>query len=132
MATSIEQLKQAKATWEFKAPSFANGVELVVELREPSLAAMMYEDGIANPLLNDVQTLTEQAKEQAKSKKKSQPSPAQQASAYRFMRSVVDYCMVTPTMKDIEDYAGGLSDTQLIAIYQEIMKSTSDLSSFRN
>jgi hypothetical protein len=128
MATSIEQLKQAKATWEFKAPSFANGVELVVELREPSLAAMMYEDGIANPLLNDVQTLTEQAK----SKKKSQPSPAQQASAYRFMRSVVDYCMVTPTMKDIEDYAGGLSDTQLIAIYQEIMKSTSDLSSFRN
>lgn len=127
MATSIEQLKQAKATWEFTAPSFANGVELVVELREPSLAAMMYEDGITNPLLNDVQTLTEQVKS-----KKKNPTPAQQASAYRFMRSVVDYCMVAPTMKEVEDYAGGLSDTQLIAIYQEIMKSTSDLSSFRN
>lgn len=128
MATSIEQLKQAKSTWEFTAPPFANGVELVVELREPSLAAMMYEDGIANPLLNDVQTLTEQMKNK---KKNNSPTPAQQASAYRFMRSVVDYCMVAPTMKEVEDFAGGLSDTQLIAIYQEIMKSTSDLSSFR-
>lgn len=127
MATTIEQLKGAKSTWEFKAPPFANGTELVVELREPSITAMMYDDGISNPLLNDVQTLSEQAN----SKKKTKPTPAQQASAFRFINRVVDYCMVSPTLAEVNEYAGGLSDTQLLAIYEEVMKSTTDLSSFR-
>lgn len=126
MATTIEQLMKAKSTWEFTAPPFANGTELVVELREPSIAAMMYEDGVSNPLLNDVQTLAEQA-----NKKKTKPTPEQQASAYRFINRVVNYCMVTPTLKEVTEYAGGLSDTQLMAIYEEAMKSTKDLSSFR-
>ena len=127
MATTIEQLMRAKSTWEFTAPPFANGTELVVELREPSIAAMMYDEGVSNPLLNDVQTLAEQAN----SKKKNKPTPEQQASAYRFINRVVDYCMVAPTLKEVNEYAGGLSDTQLMAIYEEVMKSTKDLSSFR-
>lgn len=126
MATTIEQLMKAKSTWEFTAPPFENGTELVVELREPSIAAMMYEDGVSNPLLNDVQTLAEQV-----NKKKTKPTPEQQASAYRFINRVVGYCMVAPTLKEVTEYAGGLSDTQLMAIYEEVMKSTKDLSSFR-
>ena len=128
MATTIEQLMQAKSTWEFKAPSFANGAELIVELREPSITAMMYDDGVSNPLLNDVEVLSKQAE----SKKKAKATPEQQASAFRFIGKVVRYCMVSPTMDEVEKYAGGLSDTQLLAIYEEVMKSTTDLSSFRS
>lgn len=127
MATTIEQLKGAKSTWEFTAPPFANGTELVVELREPSIISMVYDDGISNPLLNDVQILTEQSK----SKKKTQPTPEQRAAAFQFINKVVDYCMVSPTLAEINEYAGGLSDTQLLAIYEEVVKSTTDLSSFR-
>ena len=127
MATTIEQLKRAKSTWEFQAPPFANGTELVVELREPSLSTMIYGDGISNPLLNDLETLTEQVK----SKKKSTPTKEQTRSAYRFISTVVDYCMVSPTMAEVNEYAGGLSITQMMAIYEEVMKSTVDLSSFR-
>lgn len=127
MATTIEQLKGAKSTWEFTAPPFANGTELIVELRQPSITAMMYDDGISNPLLNDVETLSEQVGK----KKKAKATPAETASAFRFINKVVDYCLVAPTMKEIQEYAGGLSDTQLLAIYEEVMKSTTDLSSFR-
>lgn len=126
MATTIEQLKRAKSTWEFKAPPFANGTELVVELREPSIAVMMYEDGVSNPLLNDVETLSKQAKT-----KKTQPTPEQQAAAFRFINKVIDYCLISPTMAEINEYAGGLSDNQRLAIYEEVIKSTKDLSSFR-
>jgi hypothetical protein len=125
MATTIEQLKAAKSTWEFKAPPFANGTELVVELRQPSIMAMIYEDGVANPLINDVQAVADQVK-----KKKTQSTPEQQASAYRLITKVVEYCMVSPTYKEVNEYVG-MTDSQLLAIYQEVMKSTTDLSSFR-
>lgn len=128
MATTIEQLMQAKATWEFKAPPFANGTELVVELRQPSIITMLYEDGVTNPLLNDVNALVEQSKNK---KKNIKPTAEQTASAYRFVTKVVDYCMVTPTLKEVNEYAGGLSNEQLLAIYQEVLKSVLDLSSFR-
>ena len=127
MATTIEQLKAAKQTWEFVAPPFPNGAELTVELREPSIAVMLYDDGVSNPLLNDIQTLTEQAKSK---KKNAQPTPEQKASAYRFILKVVEYCMVSPTMAEVDKYAGGLSDRQALAIYDEIMRSTKDLSTF--
>ena len=128
MATTIEQLMRAKSTWEFKAPPFANGTELVVELRQPSIITMLYEDGVTNPLLNDVNTLVEQSKNK---KKNIKPTAEQTASAYRFVTKVVDYCMVTPTLKEVNEYAGGLSNEQLLAIYQEVLKSVTDLSSFR-
>lgn len=130
MATTIEQLKAAKPTWEFKAPPFANGIELIVELRAPSISAMIYgDDGISNPLLNDVQTLTEQA---GKKKKNAQPTTTEKASAFRFINKVVSYCMVSPTLAEVNEFAGGLSDTQLLAIYNEALRSTKDLSSFRS
>lgn len=125
MVTSIEELKKAQQTWEFTAPPFANGIELVVELRQPALTTMLFDGTISNPLINDVQTLTEVGK----GKKK--PTAAQQASAYKFIRSVVDYCVVSPTIEDIDKYAGGLTDNQRLAIYEEVMKSVTDLSSFR-
>lgn len=124
MATTLEQLKQAKSTWEFTAPPFANGVELVVELREPSIMAMMYDDGVSNPLLNDVEVLTGV-------KNKNNMTAEQRESAKRFVRNVVEYCLVSPTMEQIDKAAGGLSDIQLLAIYREVIKSTENLSSFR-
>ena len=125
MARTLEQLKKAKTTWEFTAPPFPNGVELVVELREPSIMAMIFEDGVSNPLLNDVEVLTA-----AKGKGKKMTTEQQEA-AKRFIYKVVGYCLVTPTMKEIEEAAGGLSEIQLLAIYNEVIKSTKDLSSFR-
>ena len=126
MVTSIEELKRAKQTWEFKAPPFANGVELTVELRQPALTTMMIDGTISNPLLNDVQTLTE-----PKKKGNKELTAAQQVSAFKFIKSVVDYCVVSPTIQQIDEYAGGLTDNQRLAIYEEVMKSVTDLSSFR-
>ena len=125
MATSIEELKKAKQTWEFEAPPFANGVSLVVELRQPSLTTMIFDGTITNPLINDVQKITDI---KAKGKK---PTTEQQAAVYKFINSVIDYCIVSPTTKEINEFAGGLTDNQKLAIYGEVMKSVTDLSSFR-
>ena len=127
MATSIEQLKSAKHTWEFTAPPFTNGVELVVELRQPSISTMMFEGAISNPLLNDVTKLTGD-----KSTVGKKPTVKEQASVFKFIESVVKYCMVSPTYKDVEEYADGLTEGQLLAIYEEVMRSVQDLSSFHS
>lgn len=124
MATSIEQLKQAKHTWEFTAPSFTNGVELVVELRQPSISTMMFDGTISNPLINDVAKLTGD-KSQGK-----KPTAKEQSSVFKFIESVVKYCMVSPTYQEVEEYADGLTEGQLLAIYEEVMRSVQDLSSF--
>lgn len=124
MATSIEQLKQAKHTWEFTAPSFTNGVELVVELRQPSISTMMFDGTISNPLINDVAKLTGD-KSQGK-----KPTAKEQSSVFKFIESVVKYCMVSPTYQEVEEYADGLTESQLLAIYEEVMRSVQDLSSF--
>ena len=127
MSTSIEQLKSAKHTWEFKAPDFKNGVELVVELREPSLSTMMFDGTITNPLINEVSKITGE-----KTEGKKKPDAKQAASVFKFMNKVVQYCMVSPTYDEVREYVeGGLSEAQLIAIYEEVMRSTKDLTSFR-
>jgi hypothetical protein len=126
MVTSIEELKKAKQTWEFKAPPFANGIELVVELRQPALTTMMLDGTISNPLLNDVQTLVEPEKKNSK-----KATAAQKVSAFKFINTVVNYCVVSPTIQEIEEYAGGLTDNQILAIYEEEMKTVTDMSSFR-
>lgn len=127
MSTSIEQLKSAKHTWEFKAPAFKNGVELVVELREPSLSTMVFDGTITNPLINEVSKITG---EKPEGKKK--PDAKQTVSVFKFMNKVVQYCMVSPTYDEVREYVdGGLSEAQLIAIYEEVMRSTKDLTSFR-
>lgn len=126
MATSIEQLKSAKHTWEFTAPAFKNGVELVVELRQPSITTMMFDGTITNPLLNEVTKLTG-AKAEGK-----KPTAKEQASVFKFVEKVVRYCMVAPTYDEVEEYAGGLTEAQLLAIYEEVMKSIDDLASFRD
>lgn len=125
MATSIDELKNAKQTWEFKAPDFPNGSELIVELKQPSIMSMIKDGVISNPLIADVQTLTE------KTDKGVKPTAAQQTAAYKFIKGVVDYCIVSPTIAEIDKYAGGLTDSQILAIYGEVMKSVTDLSSFR-
>lgn len=124
MVTTIEELKKARQTWEFTAPPFANGAELTVELRQPSLTSMVFDGTISNPLIDDVQTLTELGKG-------GKPTAAQQMKAYKFINTVVEYCVVSPTIKEIDEYAGGLTDGQILAIYEEVMKSVTDLSSFR-
>lgn len=127
MSTSIEQLKSAKHTWEFKAPDFKNGVELIVELREPSLSTMMFDGTITNPLINEVSKITGE-----KTEGKKKPDAKQAASVFKFMNKVVQYCMVSPTYDEVKEYVdGGLSEAQLIAIYEEVMRSTKDLTSFR-
>lgn len=126
MATSIEQLKNAKHTWEFTAPPFVNGTELVVELKQPSISTMMLDGTISNPLINDVTKLTGAKSDGRK------PTAKEQASVFKFIENVVRYCMVSPTYKDVEEYAGGLTEAQLLAIYEEVMKSVTDLSSFRD
>lgn len=127
MPTSIEQLKSAKHTWEFTAPAFKNGVELVVELREPSLATMMFDGAITNPLINEVSKITGE-----KSENGGKPDAKKTASVFKFMNKVVEYCMVSPTYNEVKEYVeGGLSEAQLIAIYEEVMKSCKDLTSFR-
>lgn len=127
MSTSIEQLKSAKHTWEFKAPDFKNGVELVVELREPSLSTMIFDGTITNPLINEVSKITGE-----KTEGKKKPDAKQTASVFKFMNKVVQYCMVSPTYDEVREYVeGGLSEAQLIAIYEEVMRSTKDLTSFR-
>lgn len=126
MVTSISELQKAKYTWEFKAPDFPNGTPLTVELRSASIMSMMREGVISNPLLNDVQTLTEPKKVTAK-----KLTAAQQASAYEFIMNIVDYCVVSPTVAEIKEYAGGLTDAQIFAIYNEVMKPVTELSSFR-
>lgn len=126
MATSIEQLKSAKHTWEFKAPNFKNGVELIIELREPSLTTMLFDGTISNPLINDVSKMTGHTGENKK------PTAKETASVFKFIKSVVQYCMVSPTYQEVEEFAGGLSEEQLIAIYDEVMKSCKDLTSFRD
>lgn len=127
MATSIEQLKSAKHTWEFKAPDFKNGVELVVELREPSLTTMIFDGTITNPLINEVSKMTGQ-----KEGEKKKPDAKQTVSVFKFINKVVQYCMVSPTYEEVNEFAGGLSEEQLIAIYDEVMKSCKDLTSFRD
>lgn len=127
MSTSIEQLKSAKHTWEFKAPDFKNGVELIVELREPSLSTMIFDGTITNPLINEVSKITGE-----KTEDKKKPDAKQTASVFKFMNKVVQYCMVSPTYDEVREYVdGGLSEAQLIAIYEEVMRSTKDLTSFR-
>lgn len=126
MSTSIEQLKSAKHTWEFKAPDFKNGVELVVELREPSLTTMIFDGTITNPLINEVSKMTGQ-----KEGEKKKPDAKQTASVFKFINKVVQYCMVSPTYEEVNEFAGGLSEEQLIAIYDEVMRSCKDLTSFR-
>lgn len=125
MVTSISELQKAKYTWEFKAPDFPNGTPLTVELRSASIMSMMKDGVISNPLLNDVQALTESKKKGAKL------TAAQQANAYEFIMDIVNYCVVSPTVTEIKEYAGGLTDTQIFAIYNEVMKPVMALSSFR-
>lgn len=125
MVTSISELQKAKYTWEFKAPDFPNGTPLTVELRSASIMSMMKDGVISNPLLSDVQTLTESKKKGVKL------TAAQQANAYGFIMDVVNYCVVSPTVAEIKEYAGGLTDAQIFAIYNEVMKPVMALSSFR-
>lgn len=128
MSTSIEQLKSAKHTWEFKAPDFKNGVELVVELRKPSFTIMLFDGTLTNPLITEVQKVTGE-KPKGENKK---PDAKQTASVFKFINKVVEYCMVAPTYNEVKEYVeGGLSEEQLLAIYEEVMGSTKDLSSFR-
>lgn len=125
MSTSIEQLRSVKNTWEFKAPNFINNVELVVELKQPEILTMMLDGTITNPLLNDVNKLIN-AQEDGK-----KMSAKDQATVFSFIKKVVRFCMVSPTYEEVEQYAGGLSQVQLIAIYEEVMRTVTSLSSFR-
>lgn len=127
MVTTLEELKQAKHTRELSLPPFPNGVPLTVEVKSPSMISMMFEGKLSNPILKDALSLMGENPEKAVET----ASLEQQKSTFEFVKQVVRDCLIQPTYTDIEAYAGGLTDAQLIVAYNGIMGETTELSSFR-
>lgn len=126
---TIEDLKKIKQTKTIQLPAFFDGTVIQVEVQQPSLVQMMFEGRVSNPLLNDVQALTEGG---ASPDAQMLGDTERQKSAFSFIKSVVKYCLVSPTMEEIEQYAGGLTDEQVLYIYNSVVQPVQDISKFRS
>lgn len=128
--TGIEDLKKASPYRVVELPPFPNGTPLVVKIQSPKLIDMMINGGIYNPL-NEVVNEVIEGKAPKKNGKKVKPDPENQKSAMELIKKIAVSCLVEPTVAEIEEYAGGLTDMQIFAIYKEIESEVKVLSSFR-
>lgn len=131
--TSIEELKKAKLTTIRELPSFPDGTPLVVELKKPSLIDMTIRGRILNPLLTSaISIIPTEDKEKAEGEK---ATPALNAEDFKstaeLFITICEECMVKPTYAEVKEYAGGLTDEQILAIYNYTQEGMDKLQSFR-
>lgn len=128
MITSIEDLKKVKPYVEVELPPFSDGTPLTAALKKPSIIDMMCQGRVANPLMlavNEVMGETTSEKPQFNEKQ-----AEAMVESKKFMEAVAENCLVQPKLKDINEYAGGLTDEQLLAIYNFATEDTTDLAKF--
>lgn len=116
MITTIEELKKASICFEAVLPPFPNGIPFTAKLKKPSIFDMTSEGKIANPLLLSALGVVGENTQQ-----KTELSPEESTKMLQFVRNVAESCLVEPTLQQINEYAGGLSDNQIFAIYQTVI-----------
>lgn len=127
--TSIESLKQVKSTEVVELPKFADGTPLVAELKKPSVINMFINGRVTNQLLEAVTQVTEG--ENNGNDPEAPKKLPDMAASMNFIESLCEECMVNPTYAQVKEYAGGLTDEQMMFIYQYSQKGIETLQSFR-
>ena len=127
--TSIETLKQVKSTEVVELPAFADGTPLVAELKQPSVINMFISGRVTNQLLEvAAQVIDGENGNDSSEAPKKLPD---MAASMNFVESLCEECMVDPTYAQVKEYAGGLTDEQMMFIYRYSQKGIDALKSFR-
>lgn len=131
--SSLDDLKRAGEGLIVQLPNFPNGTPLVAKIKFPSLLSMIRTDGeISNPLMASVMELSPDQVAEKLANPNQQPADAKQIEdTLHMIDSICKECLVEPTYAQIEQYAGGLTDNQKIAIYNRVQEVFTGLGSFR-
>lgn len=123
MVTTIEELKKVKTEIEAELPSFSDGTPLTVRLRYIDVAEMATSiNKIPNPLneaVNKLTNSTEISKEEKEKMTKWAEENTEEAA--KMLEPIAEKALIEPTYSDICKYAGGLTSSQILAIYNIVM-----------
>ena len=126
MITSIEYLKKVKSYVEKELPPFADGTPFTAALKRPSIIDMVCQGRIANPLMPTINTLIGENSSQSSQHN----GEENMVEALKFMETIAESCLVQPKLSEVKEYAGGLTDEQMFAIYSFAMETTNNLTKF--
>lgn len=125
MVTDLKEIvKKAKGT-EVELPGFDGNENITVLLRRPSLMQLASAGEIPNPLLATAASMFQQGIAKA-------PSDGTKfADMSRVMVIVARAALISPTMDELEENGIGLTDSQLVYIYNYVQSGVDVLRRFR-
>lgn len=126
--TTLNDLANVKNTFEVDLPPFGDGTPFTAELRKPSLINMFCSERISNPLISDALKLIGESS--SKENLSSEEAFKAQVESMKFMKTVSEYCLVNPPIEEVNKLAGGLTDEQIIAIFNFAQFDVNSLSKF--
>lgn len=132
---TIEELKKIGEGEIIELPPFDNGKTIKVRIRKPDITMMIFKGKIPNPLMKMAMKIAgEKVDDNKKDDKEDKKEPdIEEAQRYfQLLELVAKNCLLSPTYDEIEEYAGGLSLQQLVAIFNYAQLEVNDLSSFRS
>lgn len=130
--TTLEELKKVGEGCIISLPSFPDGTPLNVKIKYPSLLEMMQSDGsVPNPLMGAVLEIAPKDIKAQLPQQNTTPTKEQLAASMEIIKSLCKKCLVSPTYEEIEQFAGGMTDAQMMALYNRIQGCFEGLGSFR-
>lgn len=127
MSTSLEELKKIKLTEEKQLPPFIDGTPFVAELKKISLVDVICNSHVPNPIIKTVMKVLGDNKSQnseLQDQAIDQIMNDSPAETMKFMFTVVEKSLVSPTYDEIKQCGVSLTDAQIFAIFSYAMSST--------
>ena len=124
--TSIEEMKQLSSGAIVALPPFAEGGELNVRLRRPSMLSLVRAKKITNSLLTSANKMFKSGPGSLNSN-----DEAMMDDIFAIMDVICEAALVEPTYKEIRDAGIELTDDQLMFIFGYTQNGVKQLESFR-
>lgn len=124
--TSINEMKKQAGGALVALPPFAEGGELVVRLRRPSMMALVRAKKIPNTLITSANTMFKGGPASFDPN-----NTAMMDDMFAVMDIICEAALVEPTYKEIKDAGIELTDDQLMFIFGYTQNGVKQLESFR-
>lgn len=125
MVTTVEELKKIKSTVEVELPPFADGTTITVKLRKVHFNELVKTGKIENPLLKTVMETQGGGKKDG-----DKNEDTDLIGFYKYMSTVAEMALVSPTYAEISKFAGGLSDEQVTFIHNLVIGEAAEWQKF--
>lgn len=124
--TSIEEMKKLSSGAIVTIPPFAEGGELSVRLRRPSMLSLVRAKKIPNSLLTSANKMFKSGPGSLNAN-----DEAMMDDIFAIMDVICEAALVEPTYKEIRDAGIELTDDQLMFIFGYTQNGVKQLESFR-